>query len=918
MRAALAIVLAVGALVAAGPSLAVPSPAGPAVPTAHALASQCVPVSAPKTVTGTLSVAGQRGSPPTVAGVALDLRYSYLVNYTPRGGSSAYSCVGTIVPFVTDSQGAFRVNLTVPQGGCGPSSCVAYQGPFAPVGFSLQNATPAGYEFLSRLNGSVATLRFVNALDSLQTDPAGRATVSVAAPVAVTGLALAGDGSTSPAAITWSWRFTGSGWSMLTAANASAIEVEAASGAGPSSLFLWANGTFGGLATALGPVELDLAAAATQVTATAVVPTALDAGSPAEFGVNATGATGYSYRATFFPGLGRAPVGTDCASSPSVAGIVSLGCSASIVYNRSGTASPSVTVTNGYSSATAFLPQVLVDSALELGFTVAPAATYPGRNVSIAVQAAAGTGTAPYGPACLTGVTTAPTCADAPSGSAQFSVVFSLVGTYHLRATIADAAGANASATTVIVVSRPPSLDPIVAAPSDPTVGQSTVLTSALSGGAFPVEYWWNSSVPDGTFASGTMSADAIAQADFAPSAAGRITLTLTVVDAVGTRAVRQIPLWVEAGPATSIGGTPAELSTTAGAELTVPWEALDPALEPVVGFATALTVQISRADGLPVGPAWVNASGAGGSPAADGRLTLPASAWSNGRLNVTLTFDLAGQYRLVVSDAAGIPFDRPGPVALSVSADPYHLRLRDPLVAQSAFRSNSTLWQVVDRYGNAEPSGFIVIRELFAGQEVDVDSPVLFNGTVARAWVNYSLPGTAAGLVSVYSEWGESLLGPMTVAAAASPDDGPLAIAGGVVVALGVGALLLARHRRRRGKVRNAEEELERFARGRAAAQRAVDSTPRTLAELRERLELPFAPGPEELTEWLQSLLAEGLVDAQVGSDRLARYVARVAQAPVGAPRIELDPALLDSALARGYADEERSEDDGERPTRS
>lgn len=920
MRASLAFAVAVGALVlpallagGSAPTLA-PGSWGPAPPRGAVPAlSTCSGPMAPTPVNGTLSVAGQLGTPPSVAGVAVDVHYSYLLNYTPRGGPSSFTCVPRLIPFVTGGQGQFSVNLTIPTGGCGPSSCAAYQGPYAPVSFTLQNATPAGYEFQAGLSGAQATLRFIDALDLLETDPAGRETVSVAAPVVVVGHALAGDGTPTPAPVNWSWRLAGSGWALLSATNVSTLEVQASSGAGPATITVWANGSYGGRGTDLGPVGLVLSAAATAITATAVYPTQVDAGTPAEFSVNASGSGGYPYTATFAPGLGQAPVAALCSSGASSGGLVTLGCQARVTYNRSGSASPSVTVSNGFSSASAFLSPVDVSGALALAFVDPATASYPGRPVSLSVRVAEGTGTAPFGLACLTGGPSPWVCTAAPGGNATFALAFSVVGSYSLRATIQDAAGANASASTVLRVATAPQLDPLVPAPTNLTVGEPTVLTSALSGGAFPVAYWWNASAPNGTFASGSGVADGTWRTTFVPSAAGLVQVTLTAVDALGTRATALTRLLVTAGPATTIGGTPVPLELTAGVPLVIPWVALDSGLEAVPAFSSALSLQLLPDGGGPPGPAWVNVSGQSFAVGPDGTVTVPASDWTDGRLNVSLTVLRAGSGQLTVGDSALLPFDRPGPYALTVSADPYHLHLVDPVVEQAGARSNSTLWQVVDRFGNPEPSGFVVVRELFGGGEVDADSPLHFDGAAARVWVNYSVPGTGSGMVSVYSEWGESLLGPVQVGAVAPPDLSAAFLVVGAVAALGAAAVLVRRRQLQRRRRERAEGELERFARGRSAALAAVDSTARTLEEVRGRLQLGFVPEPEELSEWLQSLLAEGAVAAEPGPDGSPRYRASGVGEPEAPPRVEVDAAALEAALARGYED-----DDGERPTRS
>lgn len=870
---------------------------------------------------GTLGVEGG-SSPPSVANLTIRALYDYQLQYTPKGGTTTTSCSTGSATATTDSQGAFAVVLSIPSSGCTVGGCSNYSGPFGPTSFSVASSTPAGYFVASNVSGTTVTLDFVFALGSAGLTPFGRTTVSALAPVTLSASGLAGNGAVSPATLTYAWLMTGTGWAIVSGSGTSRLTVTSSTGAGVATIVVYVNGTYNGTAESAAPRSALLTAAATSLIAESVNPTSIDVGAPATFSLTGSGAAGYTYSATIFPGLGLAPVTRTCVPSPANGGYVTLACTVVVTYLTAGTVQPSANLTNGYSSAAVTFSPVTVAPGLSLVLTPSPAQGYVGTPLAFTVSVSGGTGTAPYGPACFWPGDGSLACA--PLGASQwtFPVTFGYAGRFVGTATVVDAAGENRSVGVVTLVSNVPALGALSGGPSKITAGTPYRVTSDYAGGALPATYWWNDSLPGTTLARGVLTQDGPLNFTYVPTLAGNHLLRLTVVDALGTVKSALLPLRVTAGPPTAIAteGGGGAWTTVAGSPYNVTWAVVDPAGEivPTAGENLTLTPLSSA------GPLWVNLTGWGPlTPGAGGAFRFSASDWGGGCLNFSVDSPTAGAVVFAVGSALPVSGTVNGTVRLTVTYDRLHLVLRDPLSLPTG-DWNRTRWQISDRFLNPVPAGYIVVETNVSGVVSENQSPVLFNGTVSVVWVNYSLPSGVGATVLVWSAWDQELLPPLVVAAPAPAslfEIGLLALfvlAAAACLAMGIRARRPDPDPRAAAAPtagdRAAEAELRRLATGREfVLSRADPTTPRELADLVRGFP-GIPPTPTELAEWVGSLVNEGELKASLGGDGKPRFLRRRPDEPVdaatSAPRVELDPKVLEAALAQ-RPERDPSEDD-------
>ena len=917
---------------------AAPGVAGrsPASPVAAATGQGCTGPSIPASFSGTLTVDTTASAPPSAQNVSVTLTYFVELNYTPRiTGQSQYSCASYTASTVTNATGGFALNASVPATVCGGSSCSIYSGPFGNATFSAA-PVPGGYFTTATVNGSHVAVALVEALASATTVPGLRVTLSTNAPTVVTALGWAGNGAPSPAVLGDAWSLSGTGWTMLGSNATASTTIEAAVGATPGVLRVNVSATFNGSRLPVASARLDIAAAGTATSSGSLSATSVDAGSALAFQVTGTGAIGYNYTAALRPGLGAATVVAACTPTPIAGGEVALACAGTVVYASAGTAQPVVTLSNGFSFATWTYPDVVVAPRLGISVAPDPLVVYAATPTSVDVLATAGSGTAPLGPACLWPGDGGLLCADAgagsPGGAATFAFALSYpsAGSYSGRASLSDAGGGNVSANFTAEVFARPALSPVVASGNRVVAGTNVTLSAVVSGGALPLAYWWNTSAPGATVYSGSLARDGSIVLVYRPTLAGATRITLTVVDALGTVVASPTPLAVTAGPAVALGpeGPDGTWTVPAGTPYPVHWAALDPFGEVVGNYSGPVALTIAPAAGGTSGELWVNSTLAGAVPAgANGSFAFPASDWRAGFLNFSIDAARAGVLRIGVDAPLPLAGLSAGGPALTVTPDLADLRLSEPLVATAGSRTNATLWTIDDRFGNPVPGGFVVVRAVFGGATALSQSPILVNGTGSRVWVNFSAPAATAGTVYVVSEWNQSLLGPIDVPAAASAT-APIGwvLLAFALSALGAVALTLLRYRRRgrdpgaapepaSAPAPSVDDELRRLAEGRDhVLSRADPSTPRTLDELAAGFS-GSPPTPEELTEWVSSLVAEGSLTAQVGADGRPRFRRAAAAAGPATLRVELDDRALDEALRHRAEAGPEPPDDGTPP---
>ncbi|HTT26056.1 MAG TPA: hypothetical protein VMH90_03720, partial [Thermoplasmata archaeon] len=278
---------------------------------------------------------------------------------------------------------------------------------------------------------------------------------------------------------------------------------------------------------------------------------------------------------------------------------------------------------------------------------------------------------------------------------------------------------------------------------------------------------------------------------------------------------------------------------------------------------------------------------------------TVAAAAWgADGRLNLSVGSQRAGTWFLNLSPAEGPPAGPVG-ISLTVRADAVAPQLRDPSDAREGPRSGSTLYRIVDPYGNPIPEGFVVVRSAFPSGVLTVDEPIR-DGSV---WVNYTAIGSSAGTVVVLSEYGVALLPTILVPAVAVATlawDGPAILTGAAVVtAVAVVLAVRGRHRGPPAPPGN-DAELERHAAGRDHLLRKLAEGPCDAFPALASGWTGPPPRPErhELVEWLEALIADGLVVAQIGPAGRPEFL----RADAGEVRSDLvlDDAALERALSR------------------
>ncbi|MCI4362830.1 MAG: hypothetical protein L3K13_00780 [Thermoplasmata archaeon] len=916
----LSLLLVILFLLATAPGLPSPPSAtsstlvsGPAHLLAHPAAASPCGASAASGFSGTLREYGSLPPVPTVGGVALEYAYELETTFTPTGkGGPQVTCAPASQRATTNSSGGFALTVTLPTGGCTSHGCTSYAGPFGNTSFTSVGAPPAGYFVHGNVTQGVANVAIAVAYTTLVVSPPGPVLLSANAPSRFSAHPLAADGSPSPVPFAFAWQLASAGWSLTTPPSGSSVLVEAQPGAGPALLGLSVNGSYGGVPFS-GVVHLSVLAASTTIGSVLVAPTPVDVGGPVEFSLTGAGAPGYTYTAAFDPGKGLALLPATCSAIGAPDEELSIRCSANGSYASAGPELPSASLTNGYSNATLPLGPLRVNPTLLLSLSPRPLATYLGDPLALSVTVANGTGSAPYGPVCVRTGFGVPLCSSAPGPSWSFAVPYPHPGSYALSATVSDAANTSGQASGTVVVANRPSLGELAYAGGPPTQGASIELSSLLAGGVGPVAYWWNATSPAQSFATGELPASGTVNATFRPSEAGWVTVTLTCVDALGSRVARTLDFYISAGPPVNLAqANGASVPALGEAGIPIPYAivAMSPENERVASYTRPLTLFVRAPSPSDPVVLYVAALAQTVRPVA-GAFALSSSAWYGGYLNFTLEVERSGVYW--VSFTAGLPlsFAANGTFALSVGPDPYSLALSSPVVRLAGARANATEYRLADRFGNPGAPGSIWVESVFGSTVANRSAPVLASATGSVVWVNYSAPTSGGGTVNVWSSSGVRLLAAIAVPPASTSTDPTLPLAVGSLVgllALGGGVLWVRRSRTNRpgsdggGSAEVTEEELRRTAAGRERLlERIRAEAPVSLERLRAGWPDP-RPEPAEVADWLASLLTEGVVLSSVGPGGEPLYrPAQVVDAIV--PRVELDNEALERALAREEA---------------
>ena len=902
-----------GVVVLLAALLAMPAAAGSPTPGAEAgvatqapSATPCPGVLLPHNYSG--AVAGfDDGAPPSIS-----LLYSYDASEVLMDGNGSVissSCSPETGTITSGPAGALNLSIDpTPVVNCSVAyphdwPCLISSGPYEAVNVSVASAVPAGDFSAIDWNGTAFAVRLFPYLATVRLAPGpASATFSPGATDELRALALTGAGNATPMAPDFNWSLSGNGWSFVGTPQGSTVNVTASPDAGVANVSVVASLGVGGT-TLVSTASEPLLQFPTTLSSASLDRTIVDVGQPVSLGVNGSAAAGYPYTATVRPGLAAAPATTACTSTPAPDGTVDLSCRATVDYSGAGVAQPTMTVSNGASTATWTFPDVTVHPDPSLAFDPSLPVGYANASVPISVVAADGTGAEPYEGACLASGAGATECAVGPGPTWSFSAKYLAPGNYSATAWAVDSAGVNASAVTSVRVVKPLSVA-VGAGPMNASVGTPLSLVATVSGGDLPARLWWNTSDGPNPAASMWVGADGVVRATFDPSVAGFVAVSVTIVDALGTPATASETLRVDVGAATQAVALvlPPSSAVRAGTPFGVAWQALDAGGDPVRSFAAPALIELAAAGSNGTVAGAVNASGVGPltSPLA-GWFEVPASAWVGGTLNVSVSASVATAIQLRLEVADGL---LPGAEAIPVTVLPDidHLVLSDPRAVLADGRAGATLYRVRDRFGNPATGASLVISAAWDGTSERTVVPVLSaaNGST-EAWVNYSIPGDWAGTVRVTDLAGEALLPTIAVPGLdgllAGLPSLPLLLA--LASGAGVGGATFARARRMRpgAPVPDDEAELQRLAEGRADVVEVVRrSGPIDLAGVATLWDPP--PAPPDLADWVASLLTDGTLDATFGADGVARFCLPKAFRP--APSVTVDVSEFDRAQRR------------------
>jgi hypothetical protein len=877
----------------------------------------CSGASVPSEYTGAVSILGGPLPVSARAGVSLSYTFDAEVELSDRenGTVVSASCEPEEGTTVSQSNGSFSFDLTLPATQCYGAVCSHAYGPYGPVGASPAGAPPAGYRAVEQANGTTLSVDLVAQLAGLRLAPdVGNVTLSADAPAVLAAVPLTAGGAPSPLAPAFAWNLTGAGWTFVGSSSGPNVTVEATPGAGPGWLAVSATAVVGPNRFSAGPVGVGLASVATAFDGGGANRTFLDAGSGVAFTVEGTGASAYTYTAEANPGLGLPVAEWPCTTTPSGNGAASIACRGAVVYPAAGTAYPSVALTNSYSTAGGSLPTVTVAPVPAL--TVAPGTPtgYAGTPIPVRLAVAPGSGTPPYTLACLAAGTTGPVCSTSPGPNWTFDPAFSSAGTYPALLWVLDSDGTNRSTRVSFDVVASPTVSPITVL-SPLAADSAGTFSCEVAGGDLPARYWWNVSNAVAPLATGVLASDGTLSTTWVPAAAGTVDVSFAMADALGTVAERSALVTVAPPVARALAEVevPGAGSVVAGTPVGIAWQAEDVTGAPVPGYSSVGSVELDPGSGLAAGSAWVNATGVGPlAPDGPGSFAVPAAAWDLGRLAVTVTTTHAGP-QSVVLDGPGL-LGATGALEFDVAPDLAHLHLFDPNVEVAGTRVNRTFWLVADELGNPTAGAALDLRYTSDGTSSEAVLPVVPAGTGGSGlWVNVTAPSTAAGSWELVDPTGGAVLfGPVAVPAApsgASPLTPPVLtlVTAAPAGAVGLGLTAWVQRRRRADARAGAADEAE--------LRSLVEGRDRVIALLRDARALDLAgleaawgtaPPPPKLADWVASLVADGTVGARSGPDGVARFC--LAASPSGPPVVLVDPGALErAAAARRALDEER-----------
>ncbi len=443
----------------------------------------------------------------------------------------------------------------------------------------------------------------------------------------------------------------------------------------------------------------------------------------------------------------------------------------------------------GYDSVPAIAPYT-VDGSLLAGLTTSAVATsnatVTGENVTILICRQSG-GTAPFqytiNPSGTSPLTWQPLPSNSSCGSLNAS--YPQAGEYWITGEIRDGVGNTYSSLISLLVL------PRASAPEFPVGGVKVAVHSHFyltpSDSNPNASMAWTlpnpADVASTEYPNGTLELIPWLPGNYAISAMAEVTYNDSVLQ---RSASSNFSLVAVAGPVSAVRVSLSGMSAVAGGTVNISLSATDRWGNHALDFSGPLTLFMNGSvQGTGLGGPYVNYSGVQALVSDQGHeVSVPALAWQNGNLNVSISQDTAGEVYYAI---AGLPF----PVENAYGSarwngtvrwvpDFGHLVLSSPEGLFENRTVNDTDWRIADRFGNPVPGGFVYVNSTWGGYNTSTISPIFTYGAGTFVAVNYTVFGSEGGTVSVTSESGQALLPEIHVPPLPSPSKDNSASCGG------------------------------------------------------------------------------------------------------------------------------------------
>ncbi len=518
----------------------------------------CHATGAPSTITGTIAVYGGP-SPPSPAGWGV-VYYAQTYEVETQGAGQTDRCYmsasgpGTSQA-ETSTTASYSVNYVLPTGPCPSGDTCTFSGPWTPDYPSIVGL-PAGYVQYYSSSG----INVCYALSSVSSSSGSEAWGTTGGPLTLTASAFDACGNPTLApSVSYDWGFATmpNGWSFGggVTATGSTITLDASPNAGTTSVTLQASGSYEGVEETTSVTEITVSAISTSAGTLSASTLENDSGAPVIYGVsNVLAAENYPYTCLLWPTGSGSAVHAPCNVDPIGSGKVSIWAQFNVTYWDNGTTAvayqPVAEVTNGYSTS----PEMTTKSK----FTVVPRPTlqvdglpsdvYAGGTYHPTLQVLGGVPDFAY---CWRPANNTTNSCSAPSPSSSFteSVQYASVGVDEVGASVTDSSKIGASWSTYVRVWSDFLVTGAGTTLSAVDLGHNSTLYASVAGGALPMHIWWNSSGTMNLCAATTLASYANSTCTFLPDWQGTENVSITIIDAIGSKYVGVHPMTVNAPP---------------------------------------------------------------------------------------------------------------------------------------------------------------------------------------------------------------------------------------------------------------------------------------------------------------------------------------------------------------------------------